>query len=141
MDNLFTLYRYLATNRHLTDEQNPYTRAFFVLDSYLEIEREIASYADIIRSTGGLQWSEAEELTQRILTGFETGLNSHHGTTVSAAIDFMQKYISLDDIDDLIEACKHEQARMQREEDEESEARADEERQFLFDSGRRIEDQ
>ncbi|SRR5579884_115486 len=141
MDDLFVVYRYLTNSRHTTNHQNPYTSAHRTLDSYLEIEREIASYANKIRTTGGLQWSEAEKLTEQILTGFETGLNSHYGDVLSTATNFMQKYLSLDDIADLIEACKHEQARLQREEDEEDEARVEEERQFLLDSGRMIEDQ
>lgn len=138
MDDLFVVYRYLTNSRHTTDHQNPYNIAHRTLDSYLEIERAIVYYANKIRTTGGLQWSEAEKLTEHILTGFETGLNNHHGEVLSAAINFMQKYISLDDIGDLIEACKHEQARMQHEEDED---RAEEERQFLLDSGSMIEDQ
>ncbi|HZT98088.1 MAG TPA: hypothetical protein VFA10_00415 [Ktedonobacteraceae bacterium] len=138
MDDLFVVYRYLTNSRHTTDHQNPYTIAHRALDSYLEIECEIASYANKIHTTGGLQWSEAEKLTEHILTGFETGLNNHHGDVLSAAIHFMQKYLSLDDIGDLIEACKHEQARLQREEDE---ARAEEERQFLLDAGSMLEDQ
>jgi hypothetical protein len=141
MDDLFVVYRYLTNSRHTTDHQNPYNSAHRTFNSYLEIERELASYASKIRTAGGLQWSEAEKLTEHILTGFETGLNTHHGDVLSAAMNFMQKYLSFDEIGDLIEACKHEQARMQREEDEEDETRAKEERQFLLDSGSMIEDQ
>lgn len=142
MDDLFVVYRYLALNRHKTDEDNPYSVAFETLDAYVDIEREIAYYANKIRSTGGLGWGEAKKLTERILTGFEIGLLSrHHGTTLSAAIDFMQKYISLDDIGLLIEACQKEKARMIREEDEESARAEEEEHLFALDSGEGIEDQ
>jgi hypothetical protein len=122
-------------------EGNQYNVAFKPFDSYVDIEREIAYYAGKIKSTGGLSWDEAEKLSERILTGFETGLNRHHGTTLSAAINFVQKYISLDDIGKLIEACQQEKARMIREEDDESATRAEEEHLFMLDSGRGIEDQ
>lgn len=128
MDDLFVVYRYLALNRHRTNEDNPYNVAFQALDSYVDVEREIAYYASKIKSTGGLSWDEAKKLTERLLTGFETGLNRHHGTTLSTAIDFIQQYISLDDINKLIEACQEEKARMIREEDNESADRAEEER-------------
>lgn len=141
MDDLFVVYRYLALNRHKTNEHNPYNVAFETFDAYVDIEREIAYYANKIRSTGGLGWDEAEKLSERILTGFETGLNRHHGTTLSTAIDFVQKYISLDDIGKLIEACQEEKARMIREEDDESATRAEEEHLFVLDSGEGIEDQ
>ena len=120
MDDLFVVYRYLTNNRHMTDDQNPYTIAHRTLDSYLEIEREMAYYANVIRTTGGLDWDEAEQLTERLLAGFETGLNTYHGDVLRAAQSFMQKYISSGDIGELIEACKHEQARMQREEEQAS---------------------
>src|ERR1022692_4852360 len=130
MDDLFVVYRYLALNRHRTNESNPYNVAFQAFDSYVDMEREIASFAGKIKATGGLGWEEAEKLTERLLTGFETGLNNHHDTTLAAAIDFVRKYISLDDIGKLIEACQEEKARMIREDDEES--AAIEAKQHLF---------
>lgn len=141
MDDLFVVYRYLATNRHRTDEHNPYTIAFRTLDSYVNVERDIASYANKIRTTGGLQWSDATKLKESLLTGFETGLNTYYGDPLSAAIAFMRKYIDLAEIETFIAVCKGEQARMQREEDEESEALEEEERQSSLDSGSMIEDQ
>lgn len=109
MDDLFVVYRYLALNRHRTDEHNQYNVAFQTLNAYVDVEREIAYYADKIKSTGGLGRDEAEKLTERILTGFEAGLNRHHGTPLSTAIDFIRRYISLDDIDKLIEVCQEEE--------------------------------
>jgi hypothetical protein len=119
MDNLFIVYRYLALNRHRTNDDNPYNVAFRAFDSYVDMEREIAYYAGKINSTGGLMFEDAEKLTERLITGFETGLNNHHGATLATAIDFVKKYISLDDIGKLIEACQEEKARMIREEQEE----------------------
>ncbi len=144
MDNLFVVYRYLALNRHKTDERNPYNVAFDVLNSYADIEREIAYYANKISSTGGLSFDEVEKLTERLLTGFEIG-RIGHDTPLLAAIDFVQKYITYisldgDDIDKLIEACQQEKARMIREEDDESALRAEKKRLFVLDSGG-IEDQ
>ena len=130
MDDLFVVYRYLALNRHRTNESNPYNVAFQAFDSYVYMEREIATYAGKIKSTGGLSWEEAEKLTEQLLTGSETVLNNHHDTTLAAAIDFVRKYISLDDIGKLIEACQEEKARMIREDDEES--AAIEAKQHLF---------
>src|SRR5712692_8270694 len=117
MDDLFVVYRYLALNRHRIDEHNPYNVAFETVDAYVDIEGEMAYYANKIRSTGGLNFDEAEKLTERLLIGFGTGLNRHHGTTLLATIDFVRKYISLDDIGKLIEACQEEKARMIREQD------------------------
>jgi hypothetical protein len=67
-------------------------------------------------------------------------LNRHHGTTLSAAIAFVHKYISLDDIDMLIKACEREKTRMIREEEEESAAMEEEERLFALDSGHGVEE-
>jgi hypothetical protein len=119
MDDLFVVYRYLTHSRHTTDHQNPYNVAHRALDSYLDVEPEIAYYANRIRTTGGLTFEEAEKLTERIVAGFETGLNNYHGETLPAAIDFMKKYISLDDMPELIDACQQEQSRMQHEIEEE----------------------
>jgi hypothetical protein len=116
MDDLFVVYRYLALNRHRTDESNPYNVAFHLFDDYVATEREIAFYADKIVSTGGLSWEEAEKFTERLLINFETGLNNHHGATLTTAIDFVKKYIALDEINKLIEACQEEKARMIRDE-------------------------
>ena len=139
MDDLFVVYRYLTLHRSRSDESNPYNVAFEALDDYINVEPEIAYYAKRIRETGGLDWSEAEKLTERILTGSETVLNRHYETTLSTAIAFVHKYISLDDIDMLIKACEREKARMIREEDEESAAMEEEERLFALEQG--IEDQ
>lgn len=119
MDDLFTVFRYLATNRNATDKQNPYSIAFSALNDYIETQSEIAFYAKKIRDTGGLTWDEANALTEHILIDSEVGLIKHHGSPSAAAIRFIERYVSLEKIGELIESCQQEQARMQREEDEE----------------------
>jgi cobyrinic acid a,c-diamide synthase len=141
MDDLFIVYRYLVLNRHRTNDDNPYNAAFRAFDSYVDMEREIAYYAGKISSMGGLDFEDAEKLTERLLTGFETGLNNHHGTTLATAIDFVKKYISLDDIGKLIEACHEEKARMIREDDDESAARDEALHFYRLDSSEGIEEQ
>ncbi len=155
MNDLFTVYRYLALNQQderflaLSQEPDPdesdpvlpYTRAFKMLDAYVDIQNEIQFYSTQIRSTGGLTWDEARRLAGEILTGYEVGLIRGHGSPLTAAIDFVQKYIGLNDIDALIEACEAEKKRMEHEDDEESAAREEEERLFDLDSGARQEDQ
>ncbi len=145
MDDLLRLYRYLVTNRHATDDmtngENPYNTAYRALDSYLDIERELSYFADKVHTGGGFEWDAAKQLTDCLLTGFETGLMNQHGGALSAAIDLMQKYLSSEEIEQLIDACRKEQKRMEREEDAESEAREEEKRLFLLESGEMSEDQ
>lgn len=145
MDNLLVLVHYLANNHASNmlrkDEDNPYSVAYRALDSYIEISRELDTYGERIRSTGGLDWNEAKKMTEYLVTGFETGLNNHHDTTLQAATSFVQKYLNIEDIDKLIDACHQEKKRMEREEDEEDAARAEDERQAFLASGEAIEDQ
>jgi hypothetical protein len=105
VDDLFIVFRYLALHRSRTDEYNQYNVAFEALDDYVNILPEISHYAERISKTGGLDWDEAEKLTERLLTGFETGLNRHYGTTLSTAISFVQKYLASDDIEKLVSFC------------------------------------
>lgn len=73
MDDLFVVYHSFVKHRHQPGRQNPSPIALSTLDSSLEIAREMAPYAYRIHSTGGLQWSEVEQRTQSLMTGFETG--------------------------------------------------------------------
>lgn len=148
MDDLLRLYRYLVNNRHVTEnffpapnDSNPYDTAYRALDSYLDIERQLSYYADKVHGKGGFEFDTAKELAEVLVTGFETGLNNHYGAALPTAINFMQKYLSSEEIDKLIDACRQEQKRMEREEDAEDEARQEEERLFMLDSGERSEDQ
>src|ERR1022692_796126 len=123
MDDLFVVYRYLALNRNSENlsptykdgKDNPYNVAFQTIDAYVDMEREIAYYANKINKSGGLAWTEAEHLTERLLSGFETGLINYNETALATAIGFMKKYIALDNINKLIEACQEEKTRMIRE--------------------------
>lgn len=146
MDNMLVLLHYLANNHASNmlrkDEDNPYSVAYRALDVYLALSRELDTYGERVRSTGGFGFEEANQFTERLSTGFETGLiNLRYGSTLQAAISFMQKYLDTQDIDKLIDACHQERKRMEREEDEEDEARAEEERQAFLKSGEAIEDQ
>lgn len=114
MNDLFTLYRYLATNKHATDEHHPYNAALSALNGYSETQGEIAFYAKKIRETGGLTWDDANNLTEHILTDCEVNLIHHSGSPAAAAIRFVERYVPLEEIGNLIEACQQEQARMQR---------------------------
>ena len=117
MDDLFTVYRYLATNRNTTDERNPYNIALSALNNYIETQSDITFYADKIRETGGLSWEESNSLTEHILIDSEVSLIHHHGSPSAAAIRFIERYVSLEEMGKLIEACQQEQARMQHEKD------------------------
>lgn len=141
MDAAFELYRYLVHNRHRTDDNTPYNVAYRAFESYLEIDRDLSYFAGLAHAHGGFEFEQAEKLTERLITSFEAGLSDHHGSALLAAISFVQKYIGLDDIDMLIDACHEEKKRMEREEDAEDEAREEAERLAFLESGEAIEDQ
>jgi len=142
MDTLFTVYRYLVQNKNRNDEHNPYNIASRTLDAYLDIERELRFYANKIQTSGGLCWEDAQDLTEKMLIGFETGLNQHHGTALLTAIAFAKVYLSPEGIDKLIEACQKEKTRkIQHEEDQENADKEEEKRLWELDSGQLIENQ
>jgi len=126
MDSLFTLYRYLVNNRHQSDHKNPYNVALQTLENYLDMERSLATYADKIRQTGGLDFADAEKLTAHLEHGFETAILLAHESAPKAVAQMVCRYIGLSEIDEVIEACQEEKARMEREEREESEASEEE---------------
>jgi hypothetical protein len=107
MDDLFTLYRYLARNQH-GEEDNPYVVALHTLEPVLDLLAELESTGSFIRDQGGIEWLRASAITEKIIESYKSGLCLHADSSLEAVKDFASTHISLDEIDKLIDAL-HEQ--------------------------------
>jgi hypothetical protein len=101
MNTLFTLYRSLAQNQP-GDPENSYTTAYRALESFLDILNEMDYWGEQVHERGGLDWEEADRLTERLTDGFKTALCSIKGDAVKAIHDFTESYIGLKDYDPLL---------------------------------------
>jgi hypothetical protein len=100
MDKLFTLYRYLAKNQN-GDPENSYTVAYHALESFLDILNEMEYWGKRVHDHGGLDWDEAERLTQRLTEGFQAALCVINGDAVKAIHTFTESHLALEEYDTL----------------------------------------
>ena len=112
MNDLFYLYRYLSQNQHPQEEDNRYNVALRALEPVLDILRELDFWGSWIREHGGLDWNQADKVREEIITGHKAALVSHFKTSLSAIIDFAGEYISLNNIDTLLEALQKQKQEM-----------------------------
>jgi hypothetical protein len=106
MNDLFTLYRYLATNSDKNDTSNPYTTTLAALEHVLDLITYLEGEGCSIRNGGDIEWDHAIDITQQIVDVHKNALCANAVSPLEAAIDFVQTRLSLQDIDTFIEALQ-----------------------------------
>jgi hypothetical protein len=96
MDNLLRLYRYLSTCYHV-DQESAYGDTYRALEQVLDLLGELDWWGRCLIEHGGMDWEQAEALTERIIEMHKTALCDHAGqSSLEAILDFAQTHIPLE---------------------------------------------
>lgn len=102
MDNLFVLYRYLVQSQSPTDDTNSYNITLHTLENLLEMIRELDHAADMVRAHGGFDFAWAERISDRLIESHEGALLNHYKGAKETVIRLVERYLRLEDFDDVI---------------------------------------
>lgn len=118
MDKLFRLYRYLSQCKHRENDDNSYNVALRTIEPVLDNLAELESWGQHIIDTGGMQWDDADKITERIIEHHKTALCEHSGTGLEAVVNFASTHIQVNDWDELIARCQEQKATAIKEEED-----------------------
>ncbi len=125
MNNLFTLYRYLAQNQGRADKSDPYNVALQTLEPVLDLLAELDHYGEQIRQSGGTLWDETEQISERIIERHRAALGAFSQSNLEAVKAFSEWGIGLDEIDALIDALQQQKQTMLQQRREQAEELGD----------------
>ncbi len=126
MEKLFRLYRYLSQCKRPEDEDNSYNVALRTLEPVLDNLAELESWGQNIIDTGGIQWDDADKITERIIEHHKTALCEYSATGLEAVINFASTHIQTNEWDELIARCQEQKSIAEK---------AEEDYRALFEDG------
>jgi hypothetical protein len=96
MDPLLRLYRYLSTASH-ADSMGVYADAYRALEQVLDLLSVLDWWGRYLTQHGGMDFAQAETLTERIIEGHKTALCEHASQScLEAVLDFAETHVPLE---------------------------------------------
>lgn len=112
MEKLFRLYRYLSQCKHRENEDNSYNVALRALEQVCDLLGELDYWGQHIINEGGMQWEDADRITERIIDHHKTSLCEYaHQNAITAIIDFASTHTSTKEIDEVCKLLQEQKAK------------------------------
>jgi len=118
MSELFTLYRYLVRSQDRRNDDNQYNQALRALEPVLDLITELEAWGKNIEEGGGIDWDDAQTITDRIAAGHRAALCAFADGAANAIIVFAAEALPLQGYDRVIEVLKEQQEKEKKLEEE-----------------------